>query len=93
MAAHATHFVAFFGLAGAYLLWRHLQSGSWWQAAASGLLMGIAFLMKQQGVFLMVFGGGMLLVGCGLPLGNLSPQAAAGGLAAVLRLPPCCPTA
>ncbi len=28
MAAHATHFVAFFGLAGAYLLWRHLQSGS-----------------------------------------------------------------
>ena len=61
MAAHATHFVAFFGLAGAYLLWRHLQSGSLWQAAASGLLMGIAFLMKQQGVFLMVFGGVLLL--------------------------------
>jgi len=62
MAAHATHFVAFFGLAGTCLLWRHLQSGRWWQAAASGLLMGIAFLMKQQGVFLMVFGGGFLLV-------------------------------
>ena len=57
MAAHATHFVAFFGLAGTYLLWRHLQSGRWWQALASGLLLGIAFLMKQQGVFLMVFGG------------------------------------
>ena len=62
MAAHATHFVAFFGLAGTYLLWRHLQSGRWWQASASGLLMGIAFLMKQQGVFLMVFGGAALAV-------------------------------
>ena len=66
MAAHATHFVAFFGLAGAYLLWRHLQSGRLpWvhgagQAFASGLLMGIAFLMKQQAVFLMVFGGAAL---------------------------------
>ena len=57
MAAHATHFVAFFGLAGAYLLWRYVQSGRWWQALASGLLMGTAFLMKQQAVFLMVFGG------------------------------------
>ena len=62
MAAHATHFVAFFGLAGTYLLWRHLQSGHLWQALASGLLMGIAFLMKQQGVFLMMFGGGYLLL-------------------------------
>ena len=62
MAAHATHFVAFFGLAGTYLLWRHLQSGRWWQAFASGLLLGIAFLMKQQGVFLMIFGGGFLLL-------------------------------
>jgi hypothetical protein len=61
MAAHATHFVAFFGLAGTYMLWRHLQSGSRWQALASGLLMGIAFLMKQQGVFLIVFGGVFLL--------------------------------
>ena len=62
MAAHATHFVAFFGLAGTYLLWRHLQSGRWSLAFASGLLLGIAFLMKQQGVFLMIFGGGFLLL-------------------------------
>ena len=62
MAAHATHFVAFFGLAGTYLLWQHLQSGRWSQAFASGLLLGIAFLMKQQGVFLMIFGGGFLLL-------------------------------
>jgi hypothetical protein len=62
MAAHATHFVGFFGLCGAYMMWRHLQSGRWWPASASGLLMGVAFLMKQQGVFLMVFGGGILLL-------------------------------
>ena len=61
MAAHATHFVAFFALAGVCLLWRHLQSGRWWQAAAAGLMMGLAFLMKQQGVFMSVFGGVMLL--------------------------------
>ena len=60
-AAHATHFVALFGLAGDFLLWRHLQSGRAWQAFASGLLLGTAFLMKQQGVFLIVFGGGFLL--------------------------------
>jgi hypothetical protein len=62
MAAHATHFVAFFGQAGTYLLWRHLQSGCWWQALASGFLMGFAFLMKQQGVFLMIFGGAAVTV-------------------------------
>ncbi len=62
MAAHATHFVAFFGLAGVFLLWRHLQSGRWWSLLASGLLLGTAFLMKQQGVFLMVFGGAAIAV-------------------------------
>ncbi len=68
MAAHATHFVAFFGLAGCYMLWRHLQSSRLPQAIASGLLFGTAFTMKQQGVFLMVFGAGfLLLLGLRLP--------------------------
>ena len=62
MAAHATHFVAFFGLAGVYLLWRYLQSGRWSSLLASGFLLGTAFLMKQQGVFLMVFGGAVVTV-------------------------------
>ena len=69
MAAHATHFVAFFGLAGTYVLWRHLQNGRRSWALASGLLFGVAFLMKQQGVFLIVFGAGLLLL-LGLRLGN-----------------------
>ncbi len=59
-AAHATHFVAVFGVAGVYLLWRYLQSGRWLPLVGSGLLLGTAFLMKQQGVFLMVFGGAVV---------------------------------
>jgi hypothetical protein len=62
MAAHATHFVAFFGVAGVYLLWRYLQSGRWRSLLGSGFLLGTAFLMKQQGVFLMVFGGAVVTV-------------------------------
>jgi hypothetical protein len=62
MAAHATHFVALFGVAGAWMLWRYLQSGGWKSLLASGLLLGTAFLMKQQGVFLLVFGGAVVAV-------------------------------
>ena len=62
MAAHATHFVAFFGVAGVYLLWRYLQSGRWLPLLSGGFLLGTAFLMKQQGVFLMVFGGAVMAV-------------------------------
>jgi len=76
MAAHATHFVAFFGLAGTYLLWRHLQSGRWWLLLSSGFLLGTAFLMKQQGVFLMVFGGAVVAVHtlAGLVKASREPQ-------------------
>ena len=76
MAAHATHFVAFFGLAGTYLLWRHLQWGRWWLLLSSGFLLGTAFLMKQQGFFLMVFGGAVVAVHtlAGLVRASREPQ-------------------
>jgi 4-amino-4-deoxy-L-arabinose transferase-like glycosyltransferase len=57
MAAHATHFVAVFGVAGAWVLWRALRQNKPWLFSAAGALLGIAFLMKQQGVFLPAFGG------------------------------------
>lgn len=57
MNAHATHFVAFFGLAGATSLWFYLKSPAWQLAFLSGLLFCLAFLMKQQGLFLVVMGG------------------------------------
>jgi len=61
IAAHATHFVSFFGLAGAIVLWRYLQFSDWRLAIGAGCLFGLAFLMKQQGIFLIVFGGVCLI--------------------------------
>lgn len=56
MSTHATHFVALFGSAGAWGLWRALRNGRAWLFLLSGVLFGTAFVMKQQGVFLPVFG-------------------------------------
>lgn len=57
LAAHATHFVAFFGLAGVWVLWRALRSDRVWLFLPAGVLLGLAFVMKQHGVFLPCFGG------------------------------------
>jgi hypothetical protein len=62
MAAHATHFVALFGVAGAWALWRAISSDRKSLILLSGLLLGIAFLMKQQGVFLMAFGASAVVI-------------------------------
>ncbi len=62
LAAHATHFVVFFSLPGVWLLWRSLQAGRKGPSFSAGLLLGTAFLMKQQAVFLLCFGGSVLLV-------------------------------
>ena len=61
-AAHATHFVAFFGVAATWVLWRALQSERMYLLLASGLLFGTAFLMKHHGVFLCGFGGLTVLI-------------------------------
>jgi hypothetical protein len=67
MSAHATHFVAVFGLAATFVLWRSLQSSDWCLTVGSGVLFGLAFLMKQQGVFLIGFGTASVLarLACG----------------------------
>ena len=61
MAGHATHFVTLFAIAGALALYRTNQSARLASVLASGLLFGLAFLMKQQGVFLVGFGAAYLL--------------------------------
>ena len=58
-AAHATHFILGFFMPG---LWLMLFRGSTWKLAASGLLMGFAFLCKQQAVFLLATSGLALIV-------------------------------
>jgi 4-amino-4-deoxy-L-arabinose transferase-like glycosyltransferase len=61
-AAHATHFVALFGTAGVWVLWRAIQRDRILMFFVSGLLLGTAYIMKQQGVFLLCFGGAATLL-------------------------------
>jgi len=49
-AAHATHFVVFFALAGIWLLLGAAESAKRWPLFCSGVLFGTAFLMKQPGI-------------------------------------------
>ncbi len=53
--AHATHFVVLPALAGFLLLLDVGESGRLGRGFASALLFGLAFLMKQQGVFFALF--------------------------------------
>ena len=61
LAAHATHFVTAFAVAGTLVLLKAVASKrsltAWW----CGLLFGLAFLMKQTGVFFGLFAGLFLL--------------------------------
>jgi hypothetical protein len=61
MAAHATHFVIFFAVAATIVLFRAIDSKSARTVFLSGLLYGIAVPMKQQGIFLALFGAVWLL--------------------------------
>jgi len=60
-AAHATHFVVLPALAGLLLLLRAMESGRAATLFWSGVLFGVAFLMKQHGIFFGMFGAGWLL--------------------------------
>jgi hypothetical protein len=56
-AAHATHFVSFFVSIALFFLAKYNGERRPYQAFLTGLLFGLAFLMKQQAVFFLVFGG------------------------------------
>jgi len=57
LAAHATYFVVLPSLPGIWMLFRVEKNGRLFDCLAGGCLFGIAFLMKQPGMFLGVFGG------------------------------------
>ena len=61
LAAHATHFVDVFAVAGALAVWWACHSERRLALFLSGMLMGIAFLMKQHAIFFVGFGGSILL--------------------------------
>lgn len=58
---HATNFVIFFALAGILLLLSALEKQRNLFFLSSGLLLGLAFLMKQHGALLALFAGWYLL--------------------------------
>jgi len=60
-AAHATHFVALPAVAGVLVLLLAIEGRRTWLYFWSGILLGVAFLMKQPGMFFVLFGGLYLL--------------------------------
>lgn len=56
-AGHATHFVVLPAVAGLLLLLTATETKKLWQFVVSGALLGLAFLAKQPGAFLLLFGG------------------------------------
>jgi hypothetical protein len=60
LAAHANHFVVLFAVPASLLLWKGVESNRLKTLFFSGLLYGLAFLMKQQGVWFCFFGWAFL---------------------------------
>jgi hypothetical protein len=54
-AAHATHFVSLFVVWGAYWLWRAIHEPNEHYYFGSGVIFGVAVLMKQPGLFFGIF--------------------------------------
>ena len=58
---HASHFVVFPAVAGLLVLLDALDRKRAWQFFVSGILLGLAFVMKQPGIFFAMFAGLYLL--------------------------------
>ncbi len=53
--AHATHFIVPLALGGIILLLKAIDQGKNWMLVTSGLLLGMAFLVKQHAIFFSIF--------------------------------------
>src|SRR5437016_11844046 len=77
LAAHATHFVVLPVLGGAFLLLKEQNRSGVGRPFVSGLFMGLGLLMKQPGLFFVLFGATYLFlsdVRAGLLLRNRSEE-------------------
>lgn len=61
LAGHATHYVVLPAVGGILVLLTALERQAWWRFFTAGILFGLAFVMKQHGVFFGVFGGVYLI--------------------------------
>jgi hypothetical protein len=59
---HATHFVVIAAVAGLLMLWKALESNKARTFVLSGVLLGLAVLMKQNGIFFLVLGVGIAVL-------------------------------
>ncbi len=62
-AAHATHFIIFFVAVALFFLSRYYERQTLVTAFLIGLMFGLAFMMKQQAVFFIVYGGLAIILG------------------------------
>ncbi len=60
-AAHATHFVCFYVSLALYFFARYDENGKLYFSLLAGVMFGLSFLMKQQALFFIIFGGIMML--------------------------------
>src|SRR5215813_1322583 len=56
LAGHATHFVTLAALISIYLLLRSCGTRRYWAFLSSGIFAGLALIMKQPGIFFVLFG-------------------------------------
>ncbi|HEY4798932.1 MAG TPA: glycosyltransferase family 39 protein, partial [Bacteroidia bacterium] len=61
-AAHATHFAVFYLSLSLFFFAKYEEKKKWLFALLSGGMLGMAFLMKQQAVYFILFGGILFLV-------------------------------
>jgi 4-amino-4-deoxy-L-arabinose transferase-like glycosyltransferase len=61
-AGHATHFVVFWALAGVSALVYALEKNRLLLYFAAGALLALAFIMKQPGIFFLVFGAAYIII-------------------------------
>jgi len=92
--AHATHFCAFFVMAGLCLLWQARKNGKWWWLAGAGFCLGTAILMKQHAALIALWAGLCLAATClrrkEIPVVRRCFALLAFGLAVVLPFGLCC---
>jgi hypothetical protein len=60
LATHANHFVILFAVWGALLLWKAEEFYRWHAMFFSGLMFGLAFVMKQEGICFCLFGAAIV---------------------------------
>ncbi|MGH7952974.1 MAG: ArnT family glycosyltransferase [Limisphaerales bacterium] len=94
LAGHATHFAAFFATAGLCVMWRARQNGNGITALTSGILFGIAVLMKQHAALIGAWAGIAFVVNrlskTEMSIGKRSLSVAACGVGMILPFAVCC---